>query len=140
MDTRDVHWSIAPFAHKQVCVKLVVDLVSNRGYNTSSTHTSFDYNSRRYKNVGTPDFPLSSPPVVPITFADEQAYFREKRQYTNLWRRGWTRVGDRSGASGIRLARRVHDLESWLRDWSKYRPPYFRTVQRLPSPPLARVT
>ena len=118
LDTWDVQWAIALFAHKQLCVKPAVNLVSNRGFNTSSTHTSFEYDSRRYESVGTLDFPLSHPLVRSIYVADEQADIREERRYTSLWRRGWTWVGARSGASGMRLARRVHDLESRLRGWS----------------------
>ncbi|MGI6100338.1 MAG: hypothetical protein ACOYD3_11380, partial [Kiritimatiellia bacterium] len=83
LDTWDVQWAIALFAHKQLCVKPAVNLVSNRGFNEDSTHTSFEYDSYRYESTGTLEFPLAHPPMRSTYVADEQADMREERRYTS---------------------------------------------------------
>lgn len=122
VDTWDVQWAIALFAHNQLCIKPAVNLVSNRGFNADSTHTSFEYDAARYEATGTLSFPLVHPSVQAIYVADEQADIQEEKRYISIWRRGWTWIGAHGGTAGKRIARLIHVVESSLRGWEQAKP------------------
>ena len=117
LDAWDVQWAVALFALQQLCIKPVVNLVSNRGFNAASTHTSFEYDARRYESTGGLAFPLSHPPVRSIYTADEQTDIKEERRFTSFWRRGWTWLGALGGSPGKCVARRVYHMEAYFRGW-----------------------
>lgn len=119
LDTWDAQWAVALFAHELLCIKPTVNLVSNKGYNETSTHTSFEYDSPRFEAVEQISLPLHHPvDKDKICFVDECADIREERRYVSTWRRGWTWVGTHGGALGERIARLVSRIEVYFQGWT----------------------
>ncbi len=116
LNTWDVQWAIALFAHELLCIKPAVNLVCNKGFNEASTHTSFEYDSPRFEAVEELPLPLHHPvDEGALCFADELADIKEERRYVSIWRRGWTWVGACGGTLGKRTARLVSRIEACLR-------------------------
>lgn len=73
LDTWDVQWAITLLANKQLTIRPKVNLVSNIGFITDSTHTSFDCNHDLFSTKHSIPFPLIHPDsIISDTTADKR--------------------------------------------------------------------
>lgn len=90
MNTWDVQWSVALHANRKLVIRPRCNLVRNVGFSKDSTHTAFEYNSRRYEQTAHLDFPLKHPSNIAV---DAGSDLKLEQRTTNIFNRALNFIG-----------------------------------------------
>jgi hypothetical protein len=93
MNTWDIQWMIALRANDRLVIRPICNLVSNIGFTSDSTHTTFEYGADNYLRTQSLTFPLVHPPTITL---DDSADRQYEARVTSYWRRGLTFAGSRT--------------------------------------------